>query len=128
MKDYADAIVVELYVGPVIGLAASRRMAKLALTSLWKSEEIDCQIDQVRPEIEPQARTRASIFAPASADDRAKAIHVALEVGYRPSWPDSRIAFAATISLSQRRLWKTERGGHTLSRERRASGPLRVSR
>ncbi len=81
MQDDAEAVVVQLDMGPVVGLAAFAQGGKAGAYGVGQTEEIDRQIDQVGAQIEPQTGAGTGIFAPTFAHDGTIAIHVALEVG-----------------------------------------------
>src|ERR1700722_4569751 len=78
MKDHAQAIVVQLHVGPVVGPSSAAEDSKAGADGLRKSKEKQSLIDQMRPKIEPQSRARTWIFSPAPANSWPKTIDVRL--------------------------------------------------
>src|ERR1700721_2576485 len=78
MKDHAQAIVVQLHVGPVVGPSSAAEDSKAGADRLRKSKQKQSLIDQMRPKIEPQSRARTRIFTPAPAHSRPKTVDVRL--------------------------------------------------
>ena len=88
VEDDAEAVragglvlIVELDMGPVVGLAAGAEGGEAGGDGVGEAEEVQGQVDEVGAEIEPEAGSGAGVFAPALADVGAETVHVALVVG-----------------------------------------------
>jgi hypothetical protein len=65
---------------PVVCSAAGPQRCKAGLDCIREPEEVECEVDKMRAEIEPEASSRTGLLAPALADKRAETVHVCLEV------------------------------------------------
>jgi hypothetical protein len=67
-------------VSPVVRLAAGTQGGNAGEHGVRKTEEMQGQIDEMRAQVKPEASARTGIFAPALTDERAKTVHMSLEV------------------------------------------------